>query len=81
MNTNQTYKEQIEALVSEWNKISSACQWAKWAEKVRAIKFGTYGTISIFEVIENTQVKFPTSWVKDSFLNEVKDALKKVQYA
>lgn len=80
MKANQTYKEQIEALVLEWNKISSACQWARWAEKVRVTKFGTYGTISISEVIENTQVKFPSSWVKDSFLNEVKDALKKVQY-
>ena len=75
-----TYKDQIEILINEWHSISSACQWAKWAEKVRATKFGTYGTISIFDVIENTEVKFINEWVKSSFINECNDALKNINY-
>jgi hypothetical protein len=75
-----TYKNKIETLISTWNAISSVNEWEKWAALVRAQKFGTYGTISIFDVIDNTEVKFPTSWVKDSFLKEVKDALNNVKY-
>jgi hypothetical protein len=75
-----TYKNKIETLISTWNAISSVNEWEKWATLVRAQKFGTYGTISIFDVIDNTEVKFPTSWVKDSFLKEVKDALNNVKY-
>ena len=75
-----TYTAKIETLISTWNSISSVNDWAKWANLVRETKFGTYGTISIFEVIENTEFKFASSWVKDSFLNEVKDALNEVVY-
>jgi hypothetical protein len=70
-----TYTSRIENLVSTWNAINSVNDWRKWASNVRAEKFGTYGTISIFDVIKNTDYKFASSWVKDSFLNEVKEAL------
>lgn len=76
----KTYTAKIETLISTWNSINSVNDWAKWANLVRETKFGTYGTISIFEVIENTEFKFASSWVKDSFLNEVKDALNEVVY-
>lgn len=75
-----TYTAKIEILISTWNSINSVQDWALWANLVRETKFGTYGTISIFEVIENTEFKFASSWVKDSFLNEVKDALNQVVY-
>jgi hypothetical protein len=75
-----TYTNRIENLVSTWNSINSVNEWEKWASLVRAEKFGTYGTISIFDVIKNTEIKFASSWVKDSFLNEVRDALNKVNY-
>jgi hypothetical protein len=70
-----TYTNRIENLVSTWNAINSVEDWRKWASNVRAEKFGTYGTINIFDVIKNTEFKFTSSWVKDSFLNEVKEAL------
>tara|TARA_R110000868_G_scaffold411642_1_gene706649 strand:- start:7753 stop:7998 length:246 start_codon:yes stop_codon:yes gene_type:complete len=79
MTTANTYKERIEKLVSEWNKISSKNDWNIWSEKIKNEKFGTYGTISIFEVVENTQIKFQTSWVKDSFINECNDAIKGIK--
>jgi len=69
------YTNRIENLVSTWNSIISIEDWRKWASNVRAEKFGTYGTISIFDVIKNTEYKFASSWIKESFLNEVKEAL------
>jgi hypothetical protein len=71
----KTYTNRIENLVSTWNSINSIEDWRKWVSNVRAEKFGTYGTISIFDVIKNTEYKFASSWIKDSFLNEVKEAL------
>lgn len=79
MTTAITYKERIEKLVSEWNKISSTNDWNIWSEKIKNEKFGTYGTITIFEVIENTQIKFQTLWVKNSFINECNDAIKGIK--
>ena len=70
-----TYTNRIENLVSTWNSINSLEDWKKWVSNVRAEKFGTYGTISIFDVIKNTEFKFTSSWIKESFLNEVKEAL------
>jgi hypothetical protein len=70
-----TYKKTIEQLIKQWNKINSINEWNIWADNVLNTKFGTYGTISIFEVIKNTDVKFINSFVKDSFINECKDAL------
>jgi len=71
----QTYKQRIEALADQWSKINSTTEWNNWAEKVRAEKFGTHGTIPIFDVIKNTEVKFEVSFVQESFINEIKDAL------
>lgn len=70
-----TYTETIKNLVAEWNQIETSNQWNIWANKIRETKFGTYGTISIFEVIKNVELKFASQWIKDSFLNECNDAL------
>jgi len=69
-----SYKEQIEQLVKVWNKINNTTDWNNWADMVKKTNFGTYGTINLTDVIKNTNVKFPTSWVKDSFINEFNDA-------
>lgn len=69
-----TYKQKIESLRDEWYKISSCKQWDKWANKVSNTNFGTYGTLKIEDVINNTGVQFINRFVKDSFINEFKDA-------
>jgi len=71
----ETYKQRIESVIEEWNKINSVSDWNKWADVVCDERFGTYGTIPIFEVIKNTNIVFATSWNKCSFENELKDAL------
>ena len=75
MNTEKNYKEKIEDLISEWIKIDSEKKWNNWGKKINNLKFGTYGTISIFDVIKNTEIKFKNDWVKNSFINECKQAL------
>jgi hypothetical protein len=69
------YKKTVLKLIEQHNKINSIQEWNIWADNICSTKFGTYGTISIFEVIENTKVKFINSFIKDSFINECKDAL------
>jgi hypothetical protein len=71
----RNYKLEIENLIKEWYKINSYTEWNLWAKKIKNIKFGTYGTISIFEVIKNTEPKFINNFIKDSFINECQSAL------
>jgi len=70
-----TYKEKVTILLNKWSAINSMTDWNNWAKDIRSIKFGTYGTISILEVITNTELTFLSAWQKTTFINEVKKAL------
>jgi hypothetical protein len=65
----------INSLFSEWNSIKNEKQQNLWEAKVRETKFGTYGTISIFDILEN----FPLTGVNEvtrlSFLSDLEGAL------
>ena len=78
-NNIMTYKEQIQHIWNSWNEIHNEKQWNQWSNQVKNSRFGTYGTISIFEVIQNVEFQFPSILRKHDFLNEVRDALNGVQ--
>jgi hypothetical protein len=65
----------INSLFSEWNSIKNEKQQNLWEAKVKETKFGTYGTISIFDILEN----FPLTGVNEvtrlSFLSDLEGAL------
>ena len=54
----------INDLYTQWDNIKSQKDWDKWAEKVKSTKFGTYGTVSFDEILENFDYK-------DAKINEV----------
>jgi hypothetical protein len=66
-----TYKETIESLMNEWEVIKDAKQWNKWADKVKATRFGTYGTIPFAEVFKNTGVEYKTTCGRMYFMQEI----------
>ena len=69
-----TYKERIEKLMAQWEKIKTQEQWNSWAKKVKNTKFGTYGTIPFAEVLKNTGVKYTTVCAELYFLQEIERA-------
>lgn len=69
-----TYKERIEKLMIQWEKIKTQKQWNSWAKKVKNTKFGTYGTIPFHEVFKNTGVKYTSGFASMYFLEEIERA-------
>lgn len=67
----------INNLFKEWNSIKTQQQHDVWVEKVQNTKFGTYGTISIFEVLENFEPKFLNEILKKDFYSEIEYAIKR----
>jgi len=68
----------INNLFNDWTKIKSESEQEKWNEKVRLAKFGTYGTISIFEVLDKFDFDKASlnEVVKRDFKKEINNALK-----
>jgi hypothetical protein len=65
----------INNLYNKWQKIKTEKEHDKWSELVKNTKFGTYGTIGIFEVLQKFEPKFPNDIIKRDFTNELKKAL------
>ena len=68
----------INQLFNDWLSIKTERQHKYWSNKVKNTTFGTYGIISIFEVLDN--FKFNESKInqitKNAFLSELKTSLK-----
>ena len=74
---NENSGKVINEMFNKWNNISSQKEWDNWASFVNNnSKFGTYGTIGLLEIIEKFNPSFPSQWMKDSFLKELKSVLK-----
>lgn len=71
----------INDLFNQWNNIQNDKQYSSWVENVKKTKFGTYGTISINDVLQEFEFdKSPiNSVVKNDFKKELNNALN--QYA
>lgn len=65
----------INKLYNKWQKIKTEKEHDAWSDLVKKTKFGTYGTIGIFEVLEKFEPKFPNEIIKRDFTNELKKAL------
>jgi predicted GNAT family acetyltransferase len=74
------YGAVLNKLFNEWNNIKNEKDWIKWAENIKKTKFGTYGTIGFMEVIDKFEFnnkKNISSFQKEYFITEVKQALNK----
>jgi len=65
----------INDLWNEFNNIKDEKGQKEWAEKVKNTKFGTYGTISIFQVLDYFDPKYPNEVLKKDFISEIEEAL------
>ena len=65
----------LNELYSQWDKIKTDAEHKAWEKKVAETKFGTYGTISIFEVLDNFHPHFRNEIEKKHFYDEVTDAI------
>jgi len=68
MEVSQNYGVLIQDLYNEWDKIKTQEQYNAFSDKIKALRFGTYGTIALKEVIEKHGVK---GWLKAEFTKEV----------
>ena len=66
----------LNELYEIWSSVKTNKQYADWVKKVKSIKFGTHGTVSIIEVLDNFNPKFPNEIIKKDFYNELKQAIK-----
>jgi len=67
----------INNLFNQWNNVKSESEYKQFEVDLKKEKFGTYGTISIIDVMENFVLTFPNQWTKESFLNEINQILSK----
>ena len=58
----------VQDLYNEWDKIKTQEQYNAFSDKIKALRFGIYGTITLKEVIEKHGVK---GWLKAEFIKEV----------
>jgi hypothetical protein len=68
----------INKLFNDWNNIKTEKQYEKWSNDVKNAKFGTYGTISFNEVLENFEFDNSSainSVQKNDFKKEVNNVL------
>jgi len=69
----------INKLFNDWNNIKTEKQYEKWSNDVKNSKFGTYGTISFNEVLENFEFDNSSainSVQKNDFKKEVNNVLR-----
>jgi uncharacterized small protein (DUF1192 family) len=69
----------INDLFTQWNNIKTEADQEKWNEKVRNTTFGTYGNISINEVLDKFEFDKSTGIngiLKKDFKNELNSALR-----
>ena len=64
----------VNELFNQWNSIKTEDEHIKWSEKVAATKFGTYSNITILQLMEKMECRFPSQIIKRDFINEVTDA-------
>ena len=64
-------------LFHQWNKIKTNQQHKKWEQKIKKVKFGSYGTTGILETLETFGIKESSinSITKTAFINEIKQAI------
>ena len=67
---------QLNKIWNTWNKIKTQKDHDEWQSMVKDTKFGTYGTISFFDVLNNFEPKYPSSFMKKEFELELQNALK-----
>ena len=65
----------INNLFNCWNNVKTEKQYTLFTDKLKATKFGTYGTIPFFLVFEKFNPKFPNEVLKISFYSEAKRIL------
>lgn len=65
----------INSIFNCWNNVKTEKQYALFTDKLKNVKFGTYGTIPFFEVLEKFNPKFPNEILKLSFYSETKKIL------
>ena len=63
----------------QFNNIRTQKDHDKWADKVRSISFGSYGTIPFMDVLNKFDPQYPNSVLKHDFLNELQAALRTKQ--
>lgn len=76
------YGQIINDLYTEWNNITNQKEQEAWEARVNKIKFGTYGTVSIFDVLKNFEFdrsRGGNSIMKTDFKNELRYAISKGQ--
>ena len=76
------YGQIINDLYTEWNNITNQKEQEAWEARVNKTKFGTYGTVSIFDVLENFEFdrsRGGNSIMKTQFKNELRYAISKGQ--
>lgn len=70
----------INNLFNQWNNVKNQSDYDKWVKKVKETTFGTYGTISINEVLN--KFEFDDSKINDvvkkDFKKEINNALNKM---
>ncbi len=66
---------EINNLYKQWEAIKTAIDHSEWEKAVINTKFGTYGTTSFLEVLNNFEPKFKSIFLREQFTNEVKAAL------
>ena len=67
---------QLNKIWNQWNKIKTQKDHDEWQSMVKDTKFGTYGTVSFFDVLNNFEPKYPSSFMKKEFELELQNALK-----
>ena len=65
----------INDLWNEFNAIKNQKEQDFWDNKVKNTTFGTYGTMSIFEVLEKFEPKYPNEVLKKDFISGLEQAL------
>ena len=64
----------ISKIYYNWCKIKNDTDYKNWQVKAGSVRFGTYKTDSIFDVISNFDPQFPNEVIRADFLRELKDA-------
>jgi len=65
----------INDLWNEYNAITNQEEQDVWNNKVKNTKFGTYGTVSLFETLNKFEPKYPNDVLKKDFITALEQAL------
>lgn len=69
----------INEIYDQWDSIKTEQEYKDWFEKVAATKFGTYNNMTILEVMEKMECRFPNQIIKIDFIKEVTNAYQSKQ--